>query len=400
MEEKETVTDLAERPAEEQRALEVRTTMGDSMERLRGLLTGRVEDEATRDLIKSAGGDLKTKVKEVQGLRARWYDPERLRVEALRAVYDTPLKLADSIIRSAESAITEYNERKRREAQVAREKAEAEARRAREEADRKRREAEEAERRAKAEAEARKRREEEEKMRLEREKLERERREFEAAKAEQARKEAELKRKREEEEKARLDHAIEAERVGNTDKVDTTLERAKPLPVAAPVIPEGPTPEEITAQALKETEEREAREKAQREAAEARQREEEEKERARQAKEAADKAAAEAKEAEMRAAATTTIMPKGVTRHKYRIAGAVEFRAFLEAVVQASLNDPRALEYAGYNPEKPDGFRSSALTKDVTRLKDAFRFPGVETWSEVVDQIKANEAQTEPEDVI
>lgn len=392
-------TELQERPAVSQRALEVQDILGDSIEKLRGLIQ-KVDTEETRDAITAAAVNLKTKVKELEGAKERYYEPERLRVVQLRDLYNKPLELAKAVLDSASSAVSEYNARKRREAELAREKAEAEARKAREEAEAKKRAAEEAERRAKAEAEARKRAEEEERLRQERAKLAAERAKFEAEQAERARQEAELARKRKEEEEARIAHALEAERVGNAHKTEAILDRQKALPAAAPEIPTAPSQAEIEAKAREQAAELERKAAAERAAAEARAREAEEKAKAETARREAEEAAAKAKEAEMAASATANLAgrpddrTRASTNWKYRVA---DPKAFVKAIAGIVDRDPSVLEWLGFKLEDPGAFRSAALNKDVTRLKASFQFPGIEAWPEAKENFRTNDVKKEEE---
>lgn len=384
----------------DERQLEATEIMGDAIERLRKLDL-EVQDEDQRDKITTQAVDLKTKISQLEGAREQHYDPELQKLKTLRAIYDTPLKMAKLVMESAMSKVSEYNAKKRREAEIAREKAEAEAKRQAEEAARKIREAEEAEAKAKAEAEARKKAEAEAKAREEERKRKEE--EDKAAKAEAARKaEAEeLERKKKEEEDNRLKHAQEAEDVGNKEKVEAILDTPKPIAQVAAQVPDQKTPEEIKAELEAEAEENRLKQEEETRIAEAKKREDEEKEKARLKREEADKAVAEAKEVQARVSAAANVSRRPDSRTtstekwQYKIENAKKFRDLVVAVAQMSEKDPTVLEYLGFNPKKPDEFKATALGKDLIRLKAGFSFPGVTTWLGEKTGVKVNEAEVE-----
>ncbi len=395
----ESTTDKSVVPAESKTPIQKIETqvheigISDAVDRIAKLADG-VTDDSSRDLLVTAGSDLATKLKQAKSLRVQIYEPEMKRVTALRGIFDNRIKPAETASKRAIAVVNDYNEKKIREAELVRERAEAEARRVREQAEEKKRKAEEAERQRVEAEQHRKEAEEAEKVRQEEAK-----KEAAAAKerAEQERREAEEAdrlRKEKEETAARLKLAEEAKRVGNADKVDIILDQEKPTVPLAPEIEQAPTTEQLEAKAKAEEEERLKREEAERHAAELRKKEEDDKAAAVKAKAEAEEAARLAKEAEYKAKTTVVEMvPKDdrirkVTGWKWRVTNIKELaRAVAEGVIPPN--------FIGYDPLKPEKFRPSAVTTAVTTDKDKFRCPGIEAKAQYGGGFKANEGEIE-----
>lgn len=318
--------------------------------------------------------------------------------EEARELFDPRLKLAKGLMKDLMTATSEYKLKKEREARLARERAEAEARRQREEAERKQREAEEAERKAKEAAEAEKRRKEEaeaaEKRRIQAEQEAKEKAERDAREA-AAR---ETARKLKEEENARLAHATEAEKVGNTDKIEKILDTATPI---APVMaaPQA-MPDAETQRIEQELARKRAEEKAEEErkaAAEAEERRKAAEAEAARKREEADKALAAAKAANAAAAITSAVVSRpdprtvSVTRWKWdldsdgtREGDIAAFKLIVKGVAEGIL----PVEYLGFDPDKPTNFRPAKINADVQEYKDRYACPGIKAYPQQDEQLR------------
>ncbi len=358
-----------------------------------------VKDEASiavavreAEFLRDNGKDLLEKWRE-QYYMEEFYRPGELR----RQMFDNPLKRINAHVKTLMNAVADCKERLKREAQLARERAEAEARRQREEAERKMREAEEAERRAKAAAEEERKRKEEaeaaEKRRLQAEEDARLRREREAREAAAA----ETMRKIREEEEARLRHAEVAEEVGNGAKVGTILETQKPISAVLGKVEQAPDLE--AARLEQENAKRLADERARKDAEEAAaahaRRREAEAEAFRKKQEAAQ-AAQEAAAAQAAAAAVPEkIIDTGTTsveRKKWDLdsdgteAGDA---AAVKAILKGILEGVYPIEYCGYNPKRPQDWRPSQIQTDIANKDKRFLGgPGIRVYTQVDEQQK------------
>lgn len=344
---------------------------------------GIKDDESMAMAVKEAeflrddGQDLLEKWRETFYMEV-WYRPG----EKVREIFDTRLKRVIANKKTILGYISDYKNLKERQAKIAREKAEAEARRAREDAERKQREAVEAEARAKQAAEDEKRRKEEaeaaEKRRIAAEAEAKERREREAREAAAA----ETRRKLDEEERSRITHAEVAHAEGNgAAKVDTILESATPISPVLGKAEQAGSLESVRLEqenAKKIADEKAAREKLEADEAE-RRRKDAEAEAFRKREEADNAlAAATASAAAAAATANTEKQDTGTT-------SAIMWRWDLEsdgtemgdiaavmAVLKAILDGIYPIEFIGYNRKRPQDFRPSAIGDDVTDKKERF----------------------------
>lgn len=323
-----------------------------------------------------------------------WYRPG----EEVREVFDSRLKPIAALKKTLLAHVNDYKNLKERQAKLARERAEAEAKRQRDEADRLQREAEEAERKAKQAAEDEKKRKEEavaaEERRVKAEAEAKERRDREVREAVAA----ETKRKLEEEEAARIAHAEVARDEGNGDaKVDTILDTATPI---SPVMGKAEHAPDLEAVRLEhENAKRVADEKAARERAEAeeaeRKREEAEAEAFRKRDEA-DRATAAATAAAAAVAATATVEKKdtgsiSVVRWQYDLDSDGTEQGDITAVMlilREILEGRKPIEYIGYNRKRPQDFRPSIIQEEVTDKKERFSCPGIRAYAQGNDQLK------------
>lgn len=390
-----------------------------------------VDDESYAIAI-DLGVQVRTHIDQAEDWRKKYYEPARAVADNLAGFCDPKIKQGKAILKLLASAVSAYDLRKRREAQLAKERAEAEAKKIQEDADRKKREAEEAERRAKQAAEDEKKRareaEEAERQRAadekHREYLRKREAEAAEARAAQAQKEAaekaemdrrraeqaERDRKLKEEEEHRMTHAQTAEDVGNADKVSPILSQPTPIaPVAAsPTV--APSEEQLAIEAdlarqaaaakaareQKEADEARAREQAGREQAERDRaaREEAQKKKAEMDAEAErtrqEAAAAQAAAAAAKAAASSAI---SVARPDDRIRTATRWRWELDSdgtpakdraafllLAQAVLEGRAPIEYLGFDPKAASKFRPAAVNKDVQDLKEQFVCPGLRAF--------------------
>jgi len=364
------------------------------------LAAGIKDDETMALAIREAEGlrdngeDLFKKWREEYYME-EWYRPGEVR----REFFDSRLKPIAALKKTILGHVADYKARKEREAKLARERADAEARRQREESERLQREAVEAEARAKQAAEDEKRRkleaEEAEKRRIQAEKEAAERREREVREAAAA----ETKRKLEEEERSRIQHAEVAQEVGNgAEKVDTILESATPI---SPVLGKAEQAKDLESvrleqeQATRVAEEKLLREEA--EAAEAeRKRKEAEAEAFRKRAEADAAAAAATASAAAAAAASNAIKAEdtGTTstvRWKYDLdSDGTEMGdiAAVMKVLKAILEGVVPIEYCGYNRKRPQDFRPPMIGEDVNDKKDRFSCPGIKAYPQQDEQLR------------
>src|SRR3990167_707564 len=117
-------------------------------------IASNVKDERTRELAISAVECVQGHLDSLAKWRKDYYEPKYRDAEEARDNFDPRIKTGKAIVKTIMASVSEYNVRKEREARIAREKAEAEARRIAQEAERARQEAEAAESRAKEAAEA------------------------------------------------------------------------------------------------------------------------------------------------------------------------------------------------------------------------------------------------------
>jgi hypothetical protein len=362
-------------------------------------IAASITDDASRDIAIDAVEKVRDDcLSPLERWREEYYIPKYRATEKLRELFDPRIKQAKAITKTIMGHVADYNIRKKREADLARERAEAEARRIREEAERKQREAEEAERRAKEAAEAEKRRikeaQEAEARRVQAEKEAAERREREAREAAAA----ETARKLKEEEEARIRQAEVAHEVGNgPGKVDAILENATPI---APVLakPEQAKDNEALRleqeQATRVAEERVLKERAAQAEAEKIRLAAEEDARAKRAE--ADRLTAEAT-ASAAAAASTAIAVKSdsrttsVVRWKWDLAsdGTEESdKAAVMELLKAIVAGNVPIEFMGYDPKHPEKFRPTAIGESVTDMKERFACPGIRAYPQNDEQLK------------
>lgn len=332
-----------------------------------------------------------------------YMEPWYRRGEEIREIFDSRLRPARVIFKTIMKHVSNYELKKKRDADIARERAEAEARRAREEAERKQREFEDAERKAKEAKEAEERRVQEvkeaEERRIQAEKVAKERREREARELAAA----ETQHKLKEEEDARIKQAEVADEVGNgPEKVDIILENPTPI---SPVIakPEQARDKE-SLRLEQEQAQRVADEKARRErealveAEKKRLDAEAETKRKREEMENAATAATAAKAA----AAATSIATKSSSRtqdsgrYKWVLDSDGTEKGDEDAIyalLQAALNtrgtaNPVPLSFIGYDKKSPEKFRPSAIQTSVNDMRERFSCPGILAYLQTDSQLK------------
>lgn len=348
------------------------------------------------DYLRDNGKDLLEKFREEYYMEA-FYRPGEKR----RQMFDDPLKRINAHIKTLLNAVADCKERLKREARLAKERAEAEAKRQREEADRAQREAEEAERRAKQAAEDERRRKEEaeaaEKRRIAAEAEAKEKREREAREAAAA----EMARKIKEEEEARLRHAEVAQEVGNHEKIDAILDTQRPITAILGKAEQAP---DLKAQRLeRENAQRLADERAKKEAEAAAaaecKRKEAEAEAFRAKEAAAQKAQAAAAAAAAVAAVPEKVIDTGTTsieRKKWTLDsdGTVEGdERAVRAILKAIIDGVYPLTYCGYNPKRPQDWRPSQIQSDITGKDKIFLGgPGIIVYTQVDEQQKRRTA--------
>ncbi|MBS3927733.1 MAG: hypothetical protein KGZ65_03990 [Sphingomonadales bacterium] len=380
----------------------IRSSIGPSIDKAlhhAAKIAASITDDASREIAIDAVEKVKDDCLTVlEKWREDYYVPKYRDAEDARSVFDTRIKEAKAVVKTIMSHVSDYNVRKKREADLARERAEAEARRLREELERKQRELEAAERRANEAAEAEKRRikeaEEAEERRIVAEaeaRIRAERAAREAAAAETARK---LK----EEEDARLKQAQLAKDVGNGDaKVDTILESATPI---SPVLAKPEQAKDLETLRLEnEQATRVAEEKVLREQAAAA-----EAENVRLAAEADAKAkreelatataaatSAAAAAAATSIATTTDSRTVSVTRWKVDLAsdGTVDGdRAAVMTLLKAIVEGRAPIEAMGFDENHPEDFRPSWVVKQAAEKKDRFFCPGWKAYPQADEQLK------------
>ena len=372
--------------------------LGNVIDRVRELVLN-IKDDESRDRAVQAGVEIRGKIDWLEAKRLKVYVPLRDALEVLRKEYDIPIELGTGLIKPLGAAVKNYDIKKRREEQLAREQQEAEAKRIRDEAARKERELEAARQkfiREQQEAEQRRRDALEAEAKREQEMLEAQERD----RQEQARREQEERARRiREEEDSRLAHAQEAKDVGLDHKVDGILSRATPIAPVATM----PTQADLDKARLEE-EDRKRREEDERAAAERRRLDDEAEKKRRDEAEAnfnrlrdeTEAAKAKAEEAEAAAAATVS-----VTRPDDRIRTSVTWKyevpdrtAFVK-LVRAVADGRAPVEYLGFDPDHPEKFRATAIGKDVQKLKGEFggEAIGIRAWPEESGSFKAAKAE-------
>lgn len=380
----------------------IRSSIGPSIDKAlhhAARIAASITDDASRELAIDAVEKVKDDCLVVlEKWREKYYVPKYRDAEDARAIFDTRIKEAKAVVKTIMGHVSDYNVRKKREADLARERAEAESRRLREELDRKQLELEAAERRAKEAVEAEKRRakeaEEAEGRRVQAEKEAKERAERAAREAAAA----ETTRKLKEEEDARLKQAQLAHDVGNgAAKVDTILESATPI---SPVLGKAEQTKDLETLRLEnEQATRVAEEKVLREQAAAA-----EAEKARLAAEAEaqakreelQKATADATSAAAAAAATSIATREdsrtvSVVRWKYDLDsdGTVDGdRAAVMTLLKAIVDGRAPIEAMGFDENHPEDFRPSWVTKQVSEKKDRFFCPGWKAYPQADEQLK------------
>jgi len=360
-------------------------------------IAASVKDDESREKAIDVSARVQEKVRSLEGWREEYYVPLYRQAEKIRDLFDPRIKQGKAIVKTIMAAVSDYNVKRERDARIAREKAEAEARRIQEEADRKRREAEEAERKAKeakeAEARRKKEAEEAEARRVQAEKEAKERQEREAREAAQR----ERERKMKEEEDARIRHAEEARDVGNTQKVDTILDTPTPIsPVMASpqVAPDRETLRIEQDLARKAADEKAENERKAQEDAEHKRKEAEDA--AAKARAEADEAAAQAAAAAAAAAATSIVKrpdPRttSVTRWKWDLDSDGTIKGDRDAFLKLAgevVAGRVPIEYLGFEAAHPEKFRPSAINEDVQRLKDGFACPGLKAYPQQDEQLR------------
>lgn len=352
-----------------------------------------ITDDTSCERAVALGSAVKERIVWLNGKRKEIYEPLFRATESVRNEYDNPLKLGKAIEKTLAAAVIDYKLKKRREEERLRLVAEAEAKRQKEEAERKEREAQ-AERdriiRERAVAEQRKRDEAEAEAKRIKEAEEASKREA-AAKA-QAEAD-ERARKMKEEQDARLRNAQEAHEVGLAERSENILEKQTSIaPIPAPL----PTAADREAAAEKERQDQARRDaEVQRfkdEAAADVQRRADDAERLRKMDDEAAIAKAKAAEAEAVASSQITVARpeermNTSSRWKWDLPDEASFRKLVRAVAEGRA----PIEYLDFDPQHPEKFRASAITKDVTRLKGDFNGDaiGIRFWSEESGSFKA-----------
>jgi hypothetical protein len=362
-------------------------------------IAAEVKDEASMtiavreaDYLRDNGKDLLQKWREEHYMDV-YYRPG----EERRKLFDTPLTRINAHIKTLMNAVADCKERMKREARLAKERAEAEAKRQREEAERKQREAEAAERLAKEAAENEKRRKEEaiaaEARRVQAEKDAQERRDREAREAAAA----ETQRKMREEEEARIKHAEVAQEVGNSDKIDSILDTQRPISGVLGKAEQAPDLEAVRLE--QENARRVTEERAKREAEEAAEAERKRKDAEAAAFRAKEEAALAAQAAAAASAAAAAVPEKvinsettSVERKKWDLesdgteAGDEDA---VRAILKAILDGVYPIEYCGYNKKRPQDWRPSQIQTDITNKDKRFLGgPGIRVYTQVDEQQK------------
>lgn len=363
-------------------------------------IANAVKDDVSANQAADLGVAIKTKLAWLKTKRAEVYEPLYQATERVRLEFDNPIKLGTQLEKTIGAAVIKYKLDKKREEERLRLAAEADARRIREEAARKEREVQA------------------ERDRIIKEQEDRERRRREAEAAEERRIQAEAKAREDadrariqkeqderaqrikEEENARLAKAQEAQDVGLEERVDSILERPTAIaPIAKPL----PTKAELEA-AAEADRKRQAEEAAIESQRQAREKEEErlraeESERMKRMQEEADRATAEAEAAEAAAAAQVSVTQadtrmRNNTSAKYQITDEASFRKLVKAVAEGRA----PIEFLGFNMKEPAGFRSPAIGKRATEIKNKPDFAalqaellavGITVWLEESGTFKA-----------
>lgn len=365
------------------------------------IAAGIVDDESMMLAVTAAeelrdnGEDLLKKWREEFYMEV-WYRPgEKVREE----IFDTRLKKIAANKKTLLASVSDYKALKERQAKIAREKLEAEARRQREAAEKAQRDAEEAERRAKQAAEDEKRRKEEaiaaNALRVQAEVDAKERKEREAREAAAA----DTKRKIDEEERSRIAHAEVARDEGNgVAKVDTILETATPI---SPTLGKVEQAGDLEASRL----EQENAKKVADEMTARRRLEEQEAQRLLEESEAeafrlrqeANTALAAATASAAAAAATGLVKSDdsgttGTVRWKWDLESDGTEMGDITAVMRilkAVIEGVYPIEFVGYNRKRPQDWRPSAISDDVTDKKNRFvQGHGIIAYPQIDEQLK------------
>ena len=199
---------------------DIQTIRGNVYDEARALSEIKTQDD--RAAAAKFGVEVSRRERDIEAKAEEVLAPLRLALNNMRELRDNALKPVKSAKDLLAKGISIYDTEVKRQARIAEEERQAQARREREEYERKKREHEESVRRQK----------------LEDERRERDRQD------EIARQRAEYERKKKEEEDSRIRHAEEAKRHGNEDRIDAILEDKTALP---PELPPPPTPAPVAA---------------------------------------------------------------------------------------------------------------------------------------------------------
>ena len=345
-------------------------------------VSAAVKDNESRDLarreaehLRDNGKDILDKYREAIYMEQIYRPGEKVRLE----LFDNRLKRIVAHMKTLLGSVSEYNERKDREAAIAKERAEAEARRQREESERKQREAVAAEARAKQAAEDEKKRkleaEDAEKRRVAAEAEAQERRDREAREAAAA----ETKRKLQEAEEAQIKQAQVAHDEGNgAAKVDTILETPKPISTVLGKAESAGDAESVRLEqenARKVTEEKARREREEAAAAEAKR------------KEAEAEAFRLRQEADAEHDAGTTAYQRYVWDLESDGTELGDIAAVM-AILREVLDGRKPIEYIGFNRKRPQDWRPSIIGEEVSDKKERFVCPGVRAYPQRDDRLK------------
>ena len=402
----EPITEIARIVVPEVVDLEViRTTLGPSIDleisrsdaALARVAAG-IKDDETMALAVREAESLRDNGKDLlEKFREELYIPEYRRAESIREMFDPRLKRIAANMKALLAHVSDYKARKAREAALAKERAESDARRQRDEAEALVRAAEEAERRAKQAAEDEKRRKAEaeaaEARRIQADKDAAERRERAAREAAAA----ETARKIKEEEDARLVHAEVAQAEGNgAAKVETILDSPTPI---SPVLGKAEQADSLESVRLEKENARKvsdelARRETEAAAEAARKRQEADAEASRLRREADEAAASAAAQEAAAAAVTVATVTSGTTsvqRWKFDLASdgseAGDIAAVLK-LLKAIVEGRAPITYCGFDPKRPQDWRPAQIGRDLTDLKEKFRCDGILAYPQGDEQLK------------
>ena len=384
----------------------IKATLGPSIDgviaradKTAAVLAAGIKDDETVALAVAAAERLRDDSKDLlEKWREEFYVPRYRATEEVRELFDPRLKKTAALMKTLLGHVSDYKVRKEREARLAQERAEAEARRQREEAAQKLRDAEAAEARAKQAVEDEKRRKLEaeaaEQRRILAEKEAQERRDREARENAAA----ETARKLKEEEDARLEHAKVAHDEGSgAAKTDTILESATPI---SPVLGKAEQARSQEAVALEQEQARRvADEKAEIErkaSAEAEQRRKDAEAEAFRLRQEAERATAAATASAAAAAAVveekSDTGTTGYRSYKWDLESDGSEQgdiAAVMAILKAILDGIYPIEFCGYNRKRPQDFRPSAITDDVSEKEERFvGGHGIRAFLQTDDRLK------------